>query len=144
MKRVQPYHAGDGASRHPLAVLADLSNTDKHRIVNPTFSFLESEGVADELEKLLGPDDAGQPSPIRGFFVAKPGQRMEHGTPWLRLLWDRGEEPPRRVQVGGNITLGKGFGEVGLAAEDFPRLAKAVLGIIQHFQADFPETVFED
>jgi hypothetical protein len=144
VKRIQPYHAGDGAPRHPLAVLAELSNADKHRIVNPTFSALESTDLLDELEKLLGPDNAGQPSPFRGYFVAKRAERMEHGTPWLRLLWDRGQEPPRGVNVHHHIQLGIGFGEIGLDAKEFPRIAKGVLSIIQRFQADFPETVFED
>ena len=54
VQHVQPYRTGDEAFKHPLAVLASLSNTDKHRIVNPTFSALTSEGLVDELEKFLG------------------------------------------------------------------------------------------
>ena len=63
---------------------------------------------------------------------------------WLRLLWGPGEEPPRSVKMSYHLTLGIAFGEIGLDAEDFPKVAKLVLTIIERFMADFPETVFED
>jgi hypothetical protein len=52
VKRVQPYHRGDAADAHPLAVLADLSNTDKHQILNPTYSFLAND-TSDTLDRLI-------------------------------------------------------------------------------------------
>ena len=67
----------------------------------------------------------GTPSPFRGYFVAKVGQRMQHGTPWLRLLWDPSQKPPRSVNVRGNITLAVAFGEVGLASDDFSKIASS-------------------
>lgn len=142
VKRMQPYNAGDKAPAHSLAVLADLSNADKHRVVNPTYSFLAVDGLADKLNKLLGPESSGQRSPIRGYYVVKRGQRMEHGTPWLRLIWDPREEPPRSVNVDFDFTLGIALGEVGLDAQDFQRLAWDIQTVIQRFLADFPETEF--
>jgi hypothetical protein len=144
VKKVQPYHAGDKANQHPLAVLADLSNADKHRIVNPTFSALETEDLADEAEKVFGPAMDDPESPIRGYYVLKRGQRMEHGTPWFRVVWDRNEEPPKSVKLGYDLTLGIGFGEMGVDAKELPRIAELVKEIIYAFQVDFPETVFED
>ena len=138
VKQAQPYHAGN-PDAHPLAVLASLSNADKHRIVNTTYSFLASEGLAKRLDRYLGPDDRGHASPIQRYFVIKPGQRLEHGTPWLRLLFNRRQEPPRSVKVTGQLTLGIAFGEVGLDALDVPKLADAVIRICGAFAPDFPE-----
>ncbi len=36
--RIQPYRAGDAALRRPLAVLADLSNEDKHQAILPSYA----------------------------------------------------------------------------------------------------------
>ncbi len=36
--KLQPYHRGDEADVHPLAVLADLDNGDKHRVLHPVLA----------------------------------------------------------------------------------------------------------
>lgn len=144
VKRVQPYHAGDEAARHPLSVLATLSNTDKHRIVNPTYSFVASDHGADIELMVQQMEETPQPHPARGLFVIAKGQSMKHGTPWLRIPWDRAEEPPRSVQVDTDMTLGVAFGSPGVSMQDFKRIGEGVLAIIQHFQIDFPETVVID
>lgn len=74
VKTAQPYHRGPNAAAHPLAVLADLSNTDKHRLVNPTYSFMEEE--ADRiLDELVGSYKRPGSSPIHSFWVVKRGSR---------------------------------------------------------------------
>jgi hypothetical protein len=74
----QPYHAGKSAGRHPLAVLADLSNTDKHRLVNPTYSFIAGDS-ADVVKQLAeAHESSGYPHEVE-FFLAKEGQRLIHG-----------------------------------------------------------------
>lgn len=40
IEAAQPYHDGECATRHPLALLGYLNNFDKHRIVQPFFSCL--------------------------------------------------------------------------------------------------------
>jgi len=143
VKRAQPFHRGDRAAAHTLSVLATLSNTDKHRIVNPTYSFVVGD-AAEALDRLVGSFQRDGPSPVHAFWLAKEGTRLEHGTPWFRIQWKRGEEPPREVKVGGDMTLGIAFGDIGLDASDFPRLAKDVHKVIQAFMRDFPETKFID
>jgi hypothetical protein len=143
VKQVQPFHAGERAEAHPLAVLATLSNTDKHQIVNPTISFVanETKSAADRLLKDIKDDPN---SPAHGVLVVAHGQRMEHGTPWFRIGWKRDQAPPTEVRLAGELTLGIAFGEIGVDAEEFKRIGEVVLMIIQRFQADFPETQFTD
>ncbi len=143
VKRVQPYHRGDEADSDPLAVLANLSNTDKHRIVIPTYSFMENE-ASEILDGLVGNYRGEGPSPVDSFWVVKRGSRLEHGAPWFRIVWQPGQPPPPNVKLTGDLSVGIAFGEIGLDASDFPKIAKAVLSIVQAFMADFPETEFVD
>jgi hypothetical protein len=143
VKRVQPYHLGQDAGTHPLAVLADLSNTDKHRIVNPTYSFMEEE-ASKILDGLVGGRQGSSSSPIHSFWVVKRGSRLEHDEPWFRAVWRRGQPPPTNVELTGDLKLGIAFGEMGMDASDFKKIAEIVLAIVQGFMRDFPETEFMD
>ena len=58
VKHFQPYHAGDEAARHPLSVLADLSNADKHRLINPTYGFMASD-VTEAVKSIAANPDSG-------------------------------------------------------------------------------------
>jgi hypothetical protein len=141
VKQVQPYHRGAEAHSDPLAVLATLSNTDKHRIVNPTYSFIEHE-ASDFLDTLVGSYQGDGPSPVHSFWVVSRGSRLEHDAPWFRIRWQPGQPPPQNVALTGNLPLGIAFGEIGLDASDFSKIADAVLMIVRAFMADFPETEF--
>ena len=142
VKKTQPYHRGNRAENHSLSVLATPSNTDKHRALNASYSFMETD-ARETLDKLVRTDD-NPDSPVVGFFMARRGTRMKHGTPWFRILWDRAEDPPRSVEMGGDLRTGIGFGEIGLDASDFRKIAEDVLTIIEAFMRDFPETTFTD
>jgi hypothetical protein len=141
VKKAQPYHAGDKADVQALSVLATLSNIDKHQVVHPTYSVMAG-NVDEALDSLVGSYRGDGPSPVHKFWLVKEGTRMKHGAPWLRIEWKRGEEAPREVKVTGNAPLGISFGEIGLDAGDFRKIAKTVLGILQAFMCDFPETEF--
>lgn len=139
VKRVQPYHLGQNAAAHPLAVLADLSNTDKHRIVNPTYSFMQEE-ASDILDGLQGSGF----SPIHSFWVITRGSRLEHDAPWFRAVWRSDQPRPTNVELTGDLKVGIAFGEMGLDASDFNKIAESVLSIVRAFMRDFPETEFAD
>jgi hypothetical protein len=94
---------------------------------------------------LPAPPNLPEPTPpLMGIFIAKRGTSMQQGTPWLRLNWSRREEPPRKVKVGTNRTLGIAFGDIGLDREAIPVIAKNVWKIIERFLVEFPETVFSE
>lgn len=142
VKHVQPYHAGDGAHRHPLAVLAKLSNADKHRLINPTFSFMASD-MSKSLDTLFNYSGPG-PSPIIGAEVIKQRQRLQHDTPWLRIRFRSDMARPNKVQVNANPTIGIALGEVGLDIVAFKEMAESVWKVIQAFMRDFSETEIVD
>ena len=135
LKRLQPYQAK--ASRHSLAILADLSNADKHRLINPTYSFMASD-TSETLDRLRESHAGPGRSPIKGWRIIKSGERMEHNTPWFRIEFHRDVPGPINVKVGRNPTVGIGLGEVGLDAMDFPGVAKNVLEIIPGIHDRFP------
>jgi len=145
VKRLQPYHAGNQAWRHPLAILATLSNADKHRILNPAFSVLKSD-TSEVLDRLVGSDQGEGQSPVHSWWMVKRGSRLDHDTPWFRIVFDRSalRERPLNVQMGGNLTLGIAFGEVGLDSDGFRHIGEAVWLIIERFMRHFPETKYVD
>lgn len=144
VKRAQPYRAGDEAWRHPLAVLRELSNADKHRLINPTYNVVKGD-VSRLLERLASGYEGDGPSPIVAWFMAKEGQRLEHDAPWFRIVFSREIlTEPVKVNMSGNLPLGIGFGEVGLNADSFRHIAEYVLKVIQTFLRSFPETRYVD
>jgi hypothetical protein len=143
VKQVQPYHATDAPGTHFLKVLTNLDNVDKHRIVNPTFSFMGNE-ASDILDSLVGRYQGEGPSPAHSFWVVTRGSRLAHDEPWLRVVWRKGAPPPLEVTLTGDVSVGIAFGEVGLNASDYKTIAQAVLRILQAFMSDFPETEFVD
>lgn len=143
VKRTQPYHAGDRAPAHPLAVLAALSNVDKHRIVHPTYSLLDMDTSA-TLDHLAKSYKGPGPSPIHGWWIIKGGQPLEDGTPWFRIHFRRDQEAPRKVDMRANLSLGIAFGDMGLDAANFRTIAEYVHRILNAFLAEFPETEYVD
>jgi hypothetical protein len=139
----QPYHRGKDAGAHPLAVLADLSNTDKHQIVNPTYSFME-EDAGKVLDGLIGSYQGPGTSPIHSFWVLKRGSPLEHDEPWFQAVWRRDQPLPTDVRLAGELKLGITFGEMRMDASDFKKIAATVLAVLQAFMRDFPETQFVD
>lgn len=146
VKRAQPYHAGDDAPRHPLSILAELSNADKHRVLNASFSFMDSD-AREVLDRLVGSYQGGdEPSPVHSWWMVKRGQRLEHDTPWFRIVFDRAilTEPPVNVKMSGNISLGIAFGDIGLDSRDFKKVGEYVWLVIERFMREFPETRYHD
>lgn len=143
VKQAQPYNAGNKAHTHPLHVLATLSNTDKHQVLNTAYN-VNATDAQEAVDQFVGPGFENVPPQVRGVWMVKRGTRLTHGTPWLRIQWRPGEEPPRKVQMGGGLTLGIAFGEIGLDAASFRHVGEYVLRVIQAFMVDFPETEWTD
>jgi hypothetical protein len=142
VEKVQPYQVEE-PKRHTLAVLNKLANVDKHQIVHPIYSATAWDAAA-TLDALVDSYQGGGPSPVHSWWLAKDGQRLEDGTAWLRIKFRDDAERPKEVRIGGRLVTGIAFGEFGLDSHEMPRMARGVLSIIQRFQAEFPETEFED
>jgi hypothetical protein len=145
VKWAQPYRAGDKAWKHPLAILADLSNADKHRLLNPTFSVLKSD-TSRTLDRLIDSYEGDGPSPVRSWWILRQGSRLKHDAAWFRIAFDRAilTEAPTNVKVSGNLRLGIAFGEVGLDADSYRRIGEFVWVVIERFMRQFPETRYRD
>jgi hypothetical protein len=146
VREPQPFHAGEGAPRHPLSVLADLSNADKHRVLNTSVSFMDSD-AKEVLDRLVASYQGGdEPSPVHSWWMVKRGQHLEQGTPWFRIVFDRAvlTEGPVNVKMDGNIRLGIAFGDIGLDSRDFKKIGEYVWLIIERFMREFPETKYHD
>jgi hypothetical protein len=144
VKRTQPYRAGEDAAVHPLFVLAELSNADKHRVLNPTFSVMKSD-AAEVLEGVAGNFQGDGPDPAKSWWMLDRGGRLEHGTPWLRIGLDRAiltERP--QVEIGGLLRTGLAFGDMGMDADSYRHIAEYVRKILEIFTRRFPETKYID
>ncbi len=94
LDQYQPYKTGDRAPYHKLAVLRELSNTDKHRVVYAAavvpaggdLEFTDTSGVVsyDNIELHFGrPLKEDTPMGlIRGVVVDRPNPRMEGQGPF--------------------------------------------------------------
>jgi hypothetical protein len=145
VKEPQPFHAGGKAAEtHPLSVLADFSNADKHRMINLANGFMDTD-PAEVLDRMT-PDESDGPSPIHSLWMAKQGTVLVDGTPWFRIVFDRDvlTEPPARVDLAGNIQVGVAFGEIGLDSRSFKRIGEYVYVVIERFMREFPETRYHD
>jgi hypothetical protein len=141
VKQTQPYHRGDEAANHPLAMLADFSNADKHQVVHTAFSIVGYD-ASKTLDALIAGAKQEQ-SPVQGWWLASEG-KLEHGTPWFRIVFERGSPPPKEVKIAGDIMTEVAFGEIGMPVSEFPKLAEGVRPIMEAFLAEFPETHYTD
>lgn len=105
IEAAQPYRRGDAAQEHPLYGLNDLSNRDKHRVLNATY-------VAPQGEFLRVTCDPGAIlAERRDFIVSARALKHEAKLMWLRFD-QRGADP--KVKVHDKITLAIAFGEVNV------------------------------
>ena len=145
VKRFQPFQAGSNAFKHPLSILADLSNTDKHRLLNPTFSVLKSDSRK-VLDDLVNSYQGPGPSPVKSWWMLERGSELKNGSAWFRIVFDRElmPEAPASVELGGVMRLGTAFGEIGLDAHSYRQIIGYVYAIIERFMRQFPETKYID
>jgi hypothetical protein len=131
LERAQPYHAAaELLTEHPLRVLRELSNVDKHQVVHPAYSFL---GDADP--PTLSPQPPG-PHGVKRILMAR-NARMEEGTVVIRVELHADEPPPTSVDVTGHITIDTAFGDQRVDARFLRELLVYVLRIVGSVMADF-------
>lgn len=107
LDRAQPYHRGDAADKHPLAVLNALWNLDKHQAI-PAVALMASKIRVCIVE---------QQGVILGEFQAKPGVALKHGAVIAesKLSTDGSGLKPK-VNVNAHLTVGVGFGVIKRAS----------------------------
>jgi hypothetical protein len=123
IEKLQPYHSGEAErDSHFLNVIAWLDNTDKHRVIHPTFGYLHPSEIGGAKGLRFVPNrDAG---PIQWHLVAN-GRRIEGDTDIVHLGLDPlGPKP--RVHMHGDLSFEPAFGDRWLPATALPHLARCV------------------
>jgi hypothetical protein len=92
LRRFQPYHRGHDPAGHPLAVLARLSNHDKHRIIQTTVTALRDFRVKIEAHDCE----------ILDVLRLPPGIALEQGAELARV---RGRTTGPNPQIEGKANL---------------------------------------
>jgi len=135
IERLQPHHAGDRVEDHGLLILAWLSNTDKHRVVHPTFGFLMPPPWP-ELGFAFNDDAGSQLGALERTRIAN-GRRMKEGAELARIgLSPAGPNP--EVQMHGHPVFEIAFGDRWLRATRLKVLYELVERFIGQFAPDFP------
>jgi hypothetical protein len=124
---VQPYNAGDKAGITTLALLSQLSNADKHRVIHA--AFVMAQKPTDDSFSVTTPDASGAVAEITvnyGF--------LEDGADVLRV---KADPPGTTVNVDAKLAAQIGFGEVGLPSAGFSTISKWVENYVRSFKPVF-------
>lgn len=106
----QPYHRGDMANEHPLAVLNALWNLDKHQTI-PSMA-LAASGI-----KIDVVSAEGVPNWEKLKFRTHPGCTLEQGTVLAEASYrDADTEDNAKVYVNAHLTVGVAFGQIEKAS----------------------------
>jgi hypothetical protein len=122
---VQPHKRPDPSTR-PLAVLADLSNTDKHRLI-----------LAIVLTVVLAPEQMPRFVPhslkVLGQMRVTYDRRLEPGAEIFRVpVRVTGSDP--HMEVHGSFPVGVAFGEAEYAGAGMNELRRYVRQLVKAFQ----------
>jgi hypothetical protein len=124
IEQAQPFHADDPAAQ-ALAVLVDLNNTDKHRLLQPTYAYPT---VADG----LGLIEVRDPKRVMSAVALwRSGQPLGHGTPLAVLKFAPGakDEP---VAANQGPVLAVSWGGVTADRTTFEAMITAVEDLVAH------------
>lgn len=118
----QPYHAGDGANSHPLAMLAHLANTNKHRRLQLALAVPKTGTIR---LTPLGPHARFEAT------VIQPGVVIEDGTIVARYT----VEPPTEVAVESQLSVAVSFGQWRINSGALRDVEAYVVKIIERLAA---------
>jgi hypothetical protein len=110
LNRAQPYHRGNKASEHPLAILNALWNLDKHEAI-PAIAL----STRDVRIEPVGAE--GFPGWERLKFRTHPGRALKQGAVLAEASYRDVEiEPNAKVYVNGHFSVGIAFGQIAQAS----------------------------
>lgn len=104
IQEAQPYQRRERAREHPLALLNEMVNIDKHRAIHVAASYPQA---ADALDLLMWPADAEL---IAHTSIWQPGLPLE-GCTHIASLRFSDTHPADEVRVKTDLPLGIAFGE---------------------------------
>jgi hypothetical protein len=101
IKEAQPYKRGDDAREHPLAVLKEMVNIDKHRQLHPAATYFELGSIFDLLD--------WEGEVVYAVPHWEPRQPLEDGTHLVTLTF--AADPARVVSVKNPVATAIAFGD---------------------------------
>jgi len=125
VEKLQPYNGPHRLRDHPLYLLGDLSNADKHRAI------LASAAGHQPLTEVNTPSFTGRDIEYVGkaeYIIGKP---LEHGAEVVRGQF-KVTGPRPQVQVTGQFPVDIGFGRFLVTIEGLKELRKVVHGTVEH------------
>jgi len=134
IESAQPHHAANRSGDHILALLAWLSNTDKHRVIHPVNGYMRGDFLPSAILVL---DHAGQPIALPGnaIWVAATGRRLHDGTELMKIPVP---EPDAQVYVQAQPAFEIAFGDQWMRAGVVTTIYELVRQTVEHFAPDFP------
>ena len=124
----QPFQRGRSRNSDPLALLAWLTNTDKHKLVHPAYSRAASQNLA-FTEVVPGTIDHIE-------MRVATGRAVRNGTELHRLrAWP---DPKAKVKMEGNVAIYPTFGERRLRLDDVALIRARVLEIVGRLGVAYP------
>jgi len=120
----QPYQRGNDADSHPLAGLADLTNTSKHAQLGT--AFVAAHGGNIVLTPL-------PPAKLLSAALLIPGKCLYDGMEVARVFAI--DPPSGKVIIQGDASIEIAFGEPGIPASDVLSIGRDVVKIVEHLDA---------
>jgi hypothetical protein len=133
INQMQPYHARRDARLRPLAVLADLSNEDKHQAILPAFASIPQEPLEDGPGfDLVAVTDVAEFDRME-IYVNRP---LEDGAETMSAdIEITGPNP--HVKMKGNLPFDIAFGQRMIPLEQLTIVRNAVNEIVSGFEPVF-------
>lgn len=127
IKRSQPYHLGDNWREHPLAILNEMSNIDKHRSLHVGAAFPDSASAIDLVT--WEPEEAEL---IDSELHWQPGDPLEDQTHIVSLRFTPAR-PAAKVRMKTPIPVAIAFGDHSPERPrgDFNDVVEYVVGIVR-------------
>jgi hypothetical protein len=125
---VQPYRSGNAAKLDLLAILADFSNVDKHRLVHPTIVVIAPPQDSDFDVRASAPGGLADIEISHGPLV--------DGAKVMSVRYST-DDPDARVNMHANVTVGIGLGDRGLRPEFLDDIWAGARLFVESFAEEF-------
>jgi hypothetical protein len=133
LKRFQPYRARNRTMPHPIRLLVDLSNDDKHRLTQPVLACASNIHVeildADLRDCRFAPDPDWQSEPVVGLPL-QPGAKV-----CSLAIVITGTNPQMKVK--GSLTRYVGFANGVPVSTALREIGQYARGIVEFFAPEF-------
>ncbi len=137
LDELQPYHRWRGfeGARHPLWLLKEMSDSDKHRVLAPRWGSIGIRGLKWVLDR--SPDDP--PRTLRSRWIIRPDSTLEDGTNVMGIQFDIANEQAK-VRVEGDLSpeISLGAGEYMVTLRDIRLLALFMNRCLERLSTLFP------